>query len=70
MGFWKAISNWRSRKTKSDLERVKVTSSGAFYMRSEDLFDDKIEALELLDKLNKSMERRKKSSEKIYASAD
>lgn len=70
MGFWKAISNWENRKEKSDIDRVKVTSSGAFYMKSEDLFDDKVETLKLLDKLNRSVENRKRSSKENYASAN
>lgn len=69
MGFWKAISNWRIRKAKSDIKRVKVTSSGAFYMKSEDLFNDKAEALKLLDKLNKSVESRTRATEKFHVSA-
>lgn len=70
MGFWKAISRWKTRKEESDLKRVRVTSSGAFYMKSEDLFNDKIETLELLNKLNKSVENYKRSFTKSYTSVD
>lgn len=69
MSFWKAITNWKSRKEKSDIQRVNVTSGGAFYMKSEDLFNDKAEALELLKKLNKSVDNYKKYSNRL-ASAE
>lgn len=68
MGFLEAITNWKQRKLHSDLKSIKVTTNGAFYMKSEDLFGDKAEALRLLDKLNRSVESRKKSSLDLDAS--
>lgn len=62
MGLLKAIRNWRVRQEKSDLKRVKVTSNGAFYMKTEDLFNNKNESITLLRKLNKSVENHKKLS--------
>ena len=38
MGFFKKMSEYLKRSKNSDLKRVRVTSSGAFYMKSEDLF--------------------------------
>lgn len=64
MSLLKALRNWNSRKENSDLKRVRVTSSGAFYMKSEDLFNNKEEALTLLNKLNKSVESFAKSNNK------
>lgn len=58
------IKDWKKRKEKSDVKRVHVTSSGAFYMKSEDLFNNKEETLELLRKLNKSVENFNKSSQR------
>lgn len=63
MSLFKALKNWKNRKEKSDLNRIRVTSSGAFYMKSEDLFNDKDESLVLLKKLNKSIENYKKQNQ-------
>lgn len=60
MGLFKAFKNWKTRKEQSDLNKVTVTASGAFYMKTEDLFNDKTESLTLLSKLNKSVENHKK----------
>jgi hypothetical protein len=62
VGLFKAIKNWKNRKLQSDLNRVRVTSSGAFYMETEDLFNDKNESLTLLKKLNESVENHKKQN--------
>ena len=62
MSFWEAITSWKSRVESSDLKRVKVTSSGAFYMKSGDLFNDKEESLELLRKLDRSVNNYQKGS--------
>lgn len=58
MNIINALKKWNERKENSDLKRVKVTSSGTFYMKSKDLFDNKKETLDLLNKLNKSIENR------------
>lgn len=50
------LKKWFKRKERTDLDKVKVTSSGRFHMRSEDLFDDKDEVLRLIEKLDKSVE--------------
>ena len=63
MSIISALKNWNDRKENSDLKRIKVTSSGTFYMKSKDLFDNKTETLELLKKLNKSIEKRNLSEE-------
>ncbi len=70
MSLLKALKNWSTRKEGSDLKRVRITSSGAFYMKSEDLFNDKKEALELLKKLNESVDNHKKSSSDAHSYAD
>lgn len=60
MGFLKALWNWNKRIKNSDIKYIKVTDNGSFYMSSEDLFNDKKEALELLKKLNEAVDKRKK----------
>lgn len=55
-----SIIKWRNRKKTSDIKFVRVTSSGSFYMKSEDIFNDKKESLELLERLNKSLKKRQK----------
>jgi hypothetical protein len=51
----------------TDIDKVKVTSSGRFYMKSEDLFDDKDEVLSLIKKLDKSVEAYQKARSKNLA---
>ncbi len=70
MGFFKKMSEYLKRSKNSDLKRVRVTSSGAFYMKSEDLFNDNKETLELLDKLNESVNKYKKVNSKHFAHAE
>lgn len=70
MGFFKKMSEYLKRSKNSDLKRVRVTSSGAFYMKSEDLFNDNKETLELLDKLNESVSKYKKVNGKHFAHAE
>jgi hypothetical protein len=53
MDLLKAILNWMKRKANSDIHKIKITSNGGFYMKSEDLFSDKEKSLELLNKLDK-----------------
>lgn len=55
MGLWEALKKWKQRKEQSDLMKIKVTSGGAFYMKSEDIFNNRSEALLLLEKLDKSV---------------
>ena len=57
MGFWKVLTNWNTRKETSDVKRIKVTSGGAFYMKSKDIFNNKKETVELIQKLNKSVDK-------------
>jgi len=70
MKLFKNINRWLERKDKSDIRRVRVTSSGAFYMKSEDLFNDKKEALELIEKLDKSVSNFKKANSRNFANAE
>lgn len=68
--FFRAYRNWGNRKKTSDIAKIKVTDSGAFYMRTEDLFDDREESLLLLKKLNESVENHRKSSKKVFAHSE
>ncbi|WP_177764919.1 hypothetical protein [Flavobacterium sp. I3-2] len=52
------------------IKRVRVTSSGAFYMKSEDLFNDNKEALELIEKLDKSVSNFKKANSRNFANVE
>lgn len=67
MGLIKAIQNWKEKVNNSDLQRIRVTSGGAFYMKSEDIFNDKEESIELLKKLNDSVDKYNKASKKHMA---
>lgn len=49
MTLLKFIFKWRTRKKTSDVKLVRVTSSGAFYMKSEDIFNNDKESLDLLN---------------------
>lgn len=42
----------------SDFAKIKVTSNGAFYMSSEDIFDDREKILIFLEKMNTSLQKR------------
>lgn len=70
MKLLKNINTWFERTRESDIKRVRVTSSGAFYMKSEDLFNDSKEALELIEKLDKSVLNFKKAKSRKFAHAD
>lgn len=70
MKLLKNINRWLERKNKSDIERVRVTSSGAFYLKSEDLFNDNKEALELIEKLDKSLSNFKKANARNFAKVE
>ncbi|THF49832.1 hypothetical protein E6C50_10780 [Flavobacterium supellecticarium] len=64
--FKNIVSEWIKRKKNSDIKKVTVTSSGAFYMKSEDLFNDDAEALALLDKLDKSVKNYKSVNKNTF----
>jgi hypothetical protein len=70
MKLFKDINRWFERTNKSDIKRVRVTSSGAFYMKSEDLFNDSKEALELIEKLDRSVNNFKKANSRKLAHAE
>ncbi|MDG4714831.1 hypothetical protein [Winogradskyella marincola] len=52
------------RKNKTDYSKIRVTSNGAFYMRSSDIFNNKKESLSLLEKLAKALENYKTNTAK------
>lgn len=68
--FENVISKWIKRKKNSDLERVRVTSGGTFYMKSQDIFNDKVESLEFLKKLDQSIELHNINSNKRLAQSE
>lgn len=59
MNFFKAYRIWEAKKANSDFSRIKISSSGSFYMKSEDLFNDKKEVKRYVNVLNASLRRRK-----------
>ena len=70
MKIFKQINKWFDRTKESDIKRVRVTSSGAFYMKSEDLFNNDKEALALIEKLDKSVDNFKKANSKRFSNAE
>lgn len=42
-------------KSDSDFDKIKVTSTGTFFMKSGDIFDNKEESLKLISKLRQSV---------------
>lgn len=68
--FIKSFLKYNKKKEDSDLKKIKITSSGAFYMTSKDLFNDKQKSLELLEKLNKSVENHNKSRHKVFSHSE
>lgn len=69
MGLIKAIQNWKEKVHNSDLPRIRVTSGGAFYMKSEDIFNNKTESIELLKKLDDSVKKYNQASKNNLADA-
>ncbi|GEM_PF-5630016 len=59
MNLFKAYKIWEKKKANSDFPRIKISSSGSFYMKSEDLFNDKTEVKRYVDVINASLRRRK-----------
>lgn len=59
MFILKDLYRWFERKNISDIKKVRVTSFGAFYMKSEDIFDDAKKPLELIEKLDKNVAHEK-----------
>lgn len=51
MGIIKFIKGIPDRRRTTDYNKIRVTSNGAFYMKSEDIFDDRIKSKELTSKL-------------------
>lgn len=64
MGLIETLLKMSERKRTTDFDKIKVTSNGTFYMKSEDIFDDKAESLELIKKLRKSVDKYKSTTEK------
>lgn len=56
MSIWKAYKIWEAKKADSDFERIKINSSGSFYMKSNDLFEDKEKVKRFVSEINKSLD--------------
>lgn len=50
------------KKEDTDFDKIRVTSSGSFFMRSSDIFDNKEESLKLISKLRNSVKLYSKQS--------
>ncbi|MGS0526154.1 hypothetical protein ACU8V7_14285 [Zobellia nedashkovskayae] len=59
MGLFETLLNMSERKRTTDFNKIKVTSNGTFYMKSEDIFDDKEKSLKLINKLRESVRQYK-----------
>lgn len=53
----------REETTPTDYDKIKVTSSGTFYMESEDIFDNREESLKLIKKLRESVDKHKSNND-------
>ena len=62
MSILKTLWNISERKQKTDFNKIKVTSNGGFYMKSEDIFDDKEKSLKLIRGLRNSVNKYKTAS--------
>ncbi|WP_318312574.1 hypothetical protein [Flagellimonas crocea] len=59
MGLVEIILGHSERKKNTDFAKIKVTANGGFYMKSEDIFDNKDESLKLIESLRKSVKKYK-----------
>lgn len=55
MGIIKFIKGLPERRKHTDYNKIRVTSNGAFYMKSEDIFDDITKSKELTSKLRSAV---------------
>ncbi len=62
MGIKEAYKIWLAKKANSDFNKIKINSSGSFYMKSEDLFDNKEDVKKYVNALNESLKNYKKNS--------
>lgn len=67
MGLVETLLGLSERKKNTDFAKIKVTSNGAFYMKSEDLFDNKDENLKLIADLRKSVKKYKVQKQTVEA---
>jgi hypothetical protein len=58
MSLIRAYKIWEAKRKNSDFNRIKINSSGSFYMKSKDLFNDKEEVLNYVEVLNSSLKKR------------
>lgn len=58
MSLIKAYKVWEAKKANSDFGRIKINSSGSFYMKSEDLFSNKDEVKKYVGALSASLKSR------------
>lgn len=58
------------KRSETDYAKIRVTPNGAFYMRSEDIFNNKTESLTLLSKLSKSLAKYKAQQIKVVAKTE
>ena len=57
MGLVETLLGLSARKKNTDYAKIRVTSNGAFYMKSEDIFDDKDKSLKLIGDLRESVKK-------------
>lgn len=59
MDLLRTLISIPKRKRTTDYDKIQVTSNGAFYMKSKDIFDNKEKSLELIDNLRNAVKKYK-----------
>ena len=67
MTLLKTLIGIKERRKTTDYDKVRVTSNGAFYMNSEDIFDNKIESLKLIKNLRSAVDKYNSAKSNIKA---
>lgn len=67
MGFIKLLRGLPNRRRDTDYSKIRVTSNGAFYMKSGDIFDDRAKSKELTSKLRSSVKTYQKRNSKTVS---
>jgi len=65
MNLIETIFSIKERKRTTDYDKIRVTSNGAFYMDSKDIFDDKDKSLKLIKNLSNAVHKYKSVNSKL-----
>ncbi len=64
MSIKEAYRIWLAKKANSDFGKIRINSSGSFYMKSEDLFNNREDVKNYVNALNESLKKYKENSKK------